>query len=39
LEKLKIVEMIFAAVYTLISAVLSIIKFIKQVEKVKAAKA
>jgi hypothetical protein len=35
LEKVKTIERILAAVYTLISAVLTIIKFIKQVDKMK----
>ena len=33
LEKIKTAERILAAVYTLISAVLTIIKFVKQVDK------
>lgn len=35
LEKVKTAERILAAVYTLISAVLTIIKFVKQVDKMK----
>ncbi len=35
MKKVKTIERILAAVYTLISAVLTIIKFVKQVEKIK----
>jgi hypothetical protein len=35
LEKLKTIEVVMAAIYTLISAVLTVFKFIKQLSKLK----
>jgi hypothetical protein len=35
MEKMKVVEILLAAIYTLISAALSVIKFIKQIDRLK----
>lgn len=39
MEKVKTVEILLSAVYVLISAALSVVKFIKQIGKLKTAKA
>jgi hypothetical protein len=35
MSKIKVIELLLAAIYTLISAALSVVKFINQVDKLK----